>query len=134
MLIAATVLVVFPFQNAGGAVGQWGQAIFLAPVIVGVIAFLGVFAWSLFLYRRWGDKIAAALPMSLLRNRIYSSAALNTMFLGFPYIAIIYAFPIRCQVVNGKDALIAGVMLLPSKEFLQPFSSCLETFGARDFP
>ncbi|KAI0442121.1 major facilitator superfamily transporter [Xylaria telfairii] len=113
MLIAATVLVVFPFQNAGGAVGQWGQAIFLAPVIVGVIAFLGVFAWSLFLYRRWGDKIAAALPMSLLRNRIYSSAALNTTFLGFPYIAIIYAFPIRCQVVNGKDALIAGVMLLP---------------------
>lgn len=23
------------------------------------------------------------------------------------------AFPLRCQVVNGKDALIAGVMLLP---------------------
>ncbi|TGJ85966.1 hypothetical protein E0Z10_g2812 [Xylaria hypoxylon] len=113
LLIAATVLVVFPFQNAGSATNQWGQAIFLAPLIVGLIAFLGVFAWSLFVDRRWGDKIAAALPMSLLRDRVYASAVLNTMFLGFPYILIVYAFPLRCQVVNGKDALIAGVMLLP---------------------
>ncbi|KAI0555062.1 major facilitator superfamily transporter [Xylaria curta] len=112
LLIVATVLVVFPFQNVGGT-EQWGQATFLAPLIVGVIAFLGVFAWSLFINRRWGDKIAAALPMGLLRNRIYTSAALSTMFLAFPYILIVYAFPLRCQVVNGKDALIAGVMLLP---------------------
>lgn len=113
LLIAAAVLIVFPFQNAGSATDQWGQAIFLAPLIVGLIAFLGVFAWSLFVDRRWGDKIAAALPMSLLRDRVYASAVLNTMFLGFPYILIIYAFPLRCQVVNGRDALIAGIMLLP---------------------
>ncbi|KAI0193211.1 major facilitator superfamily transporter [Xylaria flabelliformis] len=112
MLIVATVLIVFPFQNVGGT-EQWGRATFLAPLIVGVIALLGVFAWSLIIDRRWGDKIAAALPMSLLRNRIYTSAALSTMFLAFPYILIVYAFPLRCQVVNGKDALIAGVMLLP---------------------
>ncbi|KAI0908905.1 major facilitator superfamily transporter [Ustulina deusta] len=113
LLIAAAVLIVFPFQNAGSATDQWGQAIFLAPLIVGLIAFLGVFAWSLFVDRRWGDKIAAALPMSLLRDRVYASAVLNTMFLGFPYILIIYAFPLRCQVVNGRDALLAGIMLLP---------------------
>ncbi len=112
LLIAAAVLIVFPFQNAGSAT-EWGQAIFLAPLIVGLIAFLGVFAWSLFVDRRWGDKIAAALPMSLLRDRVYASAVLNTMFLGFPYILIIYAFPLRCQVVNGRDALLAGIMLLP---------------------
>ncbi|KAI1131292.1 major facilitator superfamily transporter [Nemania abortiva] len=113
LLIAATVLVVFPFQSAGSATDEWGQAIFLAPLVLGLIAFLGVFAWSFFADRRWGDKIAAALPMNLLRNRIYALAALNTMFLGFPYILIVYAFPLRCQVVNGKDALVAGVMLLP---------------------
>ncbi|KAI0874139.1 major facilitator superfamily transporter [Hypoxylon argillaceum] len=113
LLIAGTVLVVFPFQSAGSATDQWGQAIFIAPLILGLIAFLGVFAWSLFVNRRWGDRIAAALPMSLLRNRVYALAVLNTMFLGFPYILIVYAFPLRCQVVNGKDALIAGVMLLP---------------------
>ncbi|KAI0539271.1 major facilitator superfamily transporter [Xylaria digitata] len=113
LLIAATVLVVFPFQNAGGATNQWDRAIFLVPLVVGLIAFFSVFAWSLYVDRHWGDKIAAALPMSLLRDRVYASAVLNTMFLGFPYILIVYAFPLRCQVVNGKDALIAGVMLLP---------------------
>ncbi|KAJ8120292.1 hypothetical protein ONZ43_g2962 [Nemania bipapillata] len=35
------------------------------------------------------------------------------MFIGFPFILIVYAFPLRCQVVNGKDALMAGIMLLP---------------------
>ncbi|GAP83616.1 putative major facilitator superfamily transporter [Rosellinia necatrix] len=113
LLIAATVLVVFPFQNAGGATDQWGRAIFLAPLITGLIAFVGVFSWSLFIDRRWGDKIAAAVPMNLVRNRVYASAALNTMFLGFPYILVIYAFPLRCQIVNGKDSLVAGIMLLP---------------------
>ncbi|KAI0970287.1 major facilitator superfamily transporter [Xylaria arbuscula] len=113
LLIAAVVLIVFPFQTVGTATNQWDHAIFLAPLIVGLIAFFAVFAWSLFVHRRWGDKLAAALPVSLLRDRVYSSAVLNTMFLGFPYILIIYAFPLRCQVVNGKDALIAGVMLLP---------------------
>lgn len=113
LLIVATVLIVFPFQSAGSAPDQWNKAIFLAPLIVGSIAFIGVFAWSIFAHRRWGDKIAAALPMNLLRNRVYASSVLNTMFLGFPYILIIYAFPLRCQVVNGKDALVAGIMLLP---------------------
>ncbi|KAI1425369.1 major facilitator superfamily transporter [Xylaria sp. FL1777] len=113
LLIAAAVLIVFPFQTAGSATDQWGKAIFVAPLIIGLTAFLGVFFWSLFVDRRWGDKIAAALPMSLLRDRVYALAVLNTMFLGFPYILIIYAFPLRCQVVNGKDALMAGVMLLP---------------------
>ncbi|KAI8632423.1 major facilitator superfamily transporter [Xylariaceae sp. FL1651] len=113
LLIAATVLVVFPFQSAGGATDQWSQAVFLAPLVVGAAAWIGTFAWSLFVDRRWGDRVAAALPMSLLRNRMYASAALNTMFLGFPFILVVYALPLRFQVVNGKDALIAGVMLLP---------------------
>ncbi|KAI1814672.1 major facilitator superfamily transporter [Poronia punctata] len=113
LLIAATVLVVFPFQSAGATAGQWNQAVFLAPLIVGSLAFLAVITWSIFVDKRWGDKVAAALPLPLLRNRVYASAVLNTMFVGFPYILTVYAFPLRCQVVNGKDALIAGVLLLP---------------------
>ncbi|KAI2628940.1 major facilitator superfamily transporter [Xylaria nigripes] len=113
LLIAATVLIVFPFQSVGAATDQWDQAIFLAPLVVGLIALVGVLAWSFFIERRWGDKVAAALPVNLLRNRVYASAVLNTMFLSFPYMLIVYAFPIRSQVVNQKDPLIAGVMLLP---------------------
>ncbi|KAI0012220.1 major facilitator superfamily transporter [Xylariaceae sp. FL0662B] len=113
LLIAAAVLVVFPFQNAEGATDQWSQAIFIAPVIAGVVSWAGLLLWSIFIEQRWGDEIAAAIPMCLLRNRAYASAALHTMFIGFPYMVIVYTFPQRLQVVHDKDALISGIMLLP---------------------
>ncbi|KAK6953929.1 hypothetical protein Daesc_003891 [Daldinia eschscholtzii] len=113
LLIAASVLVVFPFQNAAVLGGQWSKPVFIAPLIFGIILWLGLFTWSIFVDWRLNDIIDAALPMRLLRDRIYAAAVLNTLFLGFPYMLVIYAFPLRLQVVNDKSALIAGVMLLP---------------------
>ncbi|KAI1652686.1 major facilitator superfamily transporter [Daldinia decipiens] len=113
LLIAAAVLVVLPFQNAAMMEDQWSKPVFIAPLIIGVISWLGLFAWSVFIDRQLGDVIDAALPMRLLRDRVYAAAVLNTLFLGFPYMLIVYAFPIRLQVVNDKSALLAGVMLLP---------------------
>lgn len=51
--------------------------------------------------------------MKLVRNRVYTSALIHTMLIGFSFFTVIYAFPLRLQVVNGKSALTAGVMLLP---------------------
>ncbi|KAI1382442.1 major facilitator superfamily transporter [Hypoxylon crocopeplum] len=113
LLIAAAVLVVFPFQNAGLTTDQWSKAIFIAPVVIGVVLWVALFGWSVFVEWRWGDAIIATLPMRLLRDRVYASAVLNTLILGFPYMLIVYSFPLRLQIVNGQDALIAGVMLLP---------------------
>ncbi|KAL7629686.1 hypothetical protein AAE478_001209 [Parahypoxylon ruwenzoriense] len=117
LLIAAAVLVVFAFQSVGVETDQWSKAIFIAPLVLGVASGLGLFLWSIFIERRWGDEMAAAIPMRLLRHRVYAAAVLNTLFLGFPYILIIYTFPLRLQVVNGKDTLISGVMLLPMLGF-----------------
>ncbi|KAI5861659.1 major facilitator superfamily domain-containing protein [Durotheca rogersii] len=113
LLISFAVLIVYAFQSVGIDSDRWSQAVFIAPLAVGVVSAIGLLLWSLFVERQWGDAMAAALPMNLLRDRVYTSAALNTMFLGFPYILIIYAFPLRLQVVNGKDPLISGVFLLP---------------------
>ncbi|KAK8051393.1 hypothetical protein PG993_002778 [Apiospora rasikravindrae] len=113
LLIAAATLVVFPFQNAGSAGNVWDKAIFLAPLLVGVCCWVALIAWSMFADRRWGDKLAAAFPMRLMRDRVYTATILNTAFVGFLFIMLIYAFPLRLQVVNGKSALMAGVMLLP---------------------
>ncbi|KAI2463249.1 major facilitator superfamily transporter [Annulohypoxylon bovei var. microspora] len=113
LLIAAAVLVVFPFQNIGTMTDQWSKAAFLVPLVIGAVLWLSLLAWSIFIEKRWGHEIAAALPICLLRNRVYAAAVLNTLFIGFPYMLIIYAFPLRLQIVNGKDALMAGVMLLP---------------------
>ncbi|KAK9426073.1 putative Major facilitator superfamily transporter [Seiridium unicorne] len=112
LLIAAAILVVFPFQNASSN-ALFDKAIFLAPLLSGLACCVALMGWEVFVDRCWGDKIAAAFPLRLLRNRVYSSALIVTLFLGFPFIMLVYAFPLRLQVVNGKSSLMAGIMLLP---------------------
>lgn len=113
LLVAASVLIVFSFQNAGSDSQQWNQAVFIAPLVIGILGLFALFAWEYFQERRWRGKKAAAFPLGLLQNHVYVAAFLNTMFTGFPYFLSIYTFPIRFQVVNGKSALQAGLMLLP---------------------
>ncbi|XXG95031.1 hypothetical protein Hte_001291 [Hypoxylon texense] len=113
LLIAGSVLVVFPFQDAGSSPDQWSKAIFIGPLVVGAVSWLGLFVWSIFVERSREDTVDVVLPMRLMRNPVYMGAALNTLCLGFPYMLIIYAFPLRLRVVDGKDAFTAGVMLLP---------------------
>ncbi|KAI1763177.1 major facilitator superfamily transporter [Hypoxylon sp. FL1150] len=125
LLIVGSVLVVFPFQNAGDTLNRWSNVIFVAPLIIGVASWLGLFLWSIFVERRRED-IDAALPMRLMRDRVYTGAVLNTMCLGFPNMLLIYAFPLRVQVINEKDALIAGVMLL---SMLGPSALCSLIIG-----
>ncbi|KAF5235124.1 hypothetical protein FOXYS1_15668, partial [Fusarium oxysporum] len=67
----------------------------------------------IFIQHRWHDRFASAFPINIFRNRIYSTAVVNTLLNGFPYLLLIYAIPLRFQVVSGKSALISGVMLLP---------------------
>lgn len=112
LLITAAILIVFPFQNASSG-ALWDKAIFLAPLLIGVVCWIALVIWEIFVERYWGDKLAAAFPIRLLRNRVYSSAVVNTLFLGFPFIMLVYAFPLRLQIVNGKTSLLAGVMMLP---------------------
>ncbi|KAI1134460.1 major facilitator superfamily transporter [Hypoxylon sp. FL0543] len=113
LLIAAAVLIVFPFQNAGLQRNEWSRAVFIAPLTVGVVAWLGLIAWSIYIDRRWGHVMSAALPVRLLHDHVYAAVAVNTLLLGFPYMLVVYAFPLRLQIVNGKDPLMAGLMLLP---------------------
>ncbi|KAF6807597.1 major facilitator superfamily transporter [Colletotrichum plurivorum] len=113
LLVAASVLVVFSFQNIGADEKKWHQAIFIAPATIGCTCFIALIAWEALVDRFWGKRIMAAVPLRLLRNHVYLAAMFNTMFLGFPYLLVVYAFPIRLQIVNGKSSLLAGVMLLP---------------------
>ena len=113
LLLAAAVLVIFAFQNAGGNADQWGHAVFLAPLLVGIACLIGLFVWEIIVERFLGDRLAVPFPLQLLRNHVYLAGMIHTMFLGFPYLMIIYAFPLRSQVVNGQSSLLAGVMLLP---------------------
>lgn len=114
LVIAAAVLVTFAFQNAGAdsSGNPWAKAIFIAPFVVGVSCWIGLAAWQHCLHRRSPRKMAA-LPPTLVRNHVFAAAALNTVFLGFAFLATLYTMPLRLQVVNGKSPIMAGVTLLP---------------------
>ncbi|KAF4995437.1 hypothetical protein FGRMN_5118 [Fusarium graminum] len=115
LAIAAAVLIVFSFQNAGTSRSNeaWDTAVFIAPLVCGLVACFVLVAWQIFIQRRWRDRFAPAFPISIFKNRVYSTAVINTLLNGFPYLLLIYAIPLRFQVVSGKSALIAGIMLLP---------------------
>jgi hypothetical protein len=113
LLIAAAVLVTFSFQNAGFDPTSWQKASFIAPLVLGLLFWVALFVWSAIVEKYWNDKLLAALPLGLLRNRVYTAGVLNTLFMGFPFMMMVYAFPLRAQAVNGKQPLEAGVLLLP---------------------
>ncbi|KAF4952660.1 hypothetical protein FGADI_6550 [Fusarium gaditjirri] len=115
LAIAAAVLVVFSFQNAGTERSShgWKTSIFIAPLVCGLLACGLLVAWQIFIQHRWHDRFAPAFPINIFRNRVYSTAVVNTLLNGFPYLLLIYTIPLRFQVVSGKSALISGVMLLP---------------------
>ncbi|KAF7542778.1 hypothetical protein G7Z17_g11284 [Cylindrodendrum hubeiense] len=114
LTISAAVLVVFSFQNAGSSSDdEWNKAIFLAPLLCGIFAWALLAAWQYVIHRRLENRLAPAFPFSIFKNRVYTAAVLNTMLLGYPYLLLIYAIPVRIQVVGGKSSLVAGVMLLP---------------------
>ncbi|KAK4448125.1 MFS general substrate transporter, partial [Podospora aff. communis PSN243] len=113
LLVAAAVLIVFPFQNSGVEGGNWSSVKFIAPLVFGVFSLAALFVWQWYVERKWPEKFASTLPMVLLRNRGYSATVIHATLTGFPYFVAIYTFPMRFQVVNGKNPFEAGLMLLP---------------------
>lgn len=63
--------------------------------------------------RFWEESFASMFPLRLVKQRVYLTYVVSTLLIGFPYFMIIYALPLRFQVVNGKSPLTAGVSLLP---------------------
>lgn len=112
LLSAASVLVVFSFQQAGVIANVWGQGRFLGPLITGCACCVLFSIWEFFVSTRI-HSISPILPGRLLKSRIYSSAALGTALIGFVYFVVIYSLPLRFQVVDGKSPLTAGISLLP---------------------
>lgn len=113
LIIAASVLVVFSFQEAGTRNHAWGTALFLAPVIIGSFCWIALFGWEVLVAHFWETSIAAIFPLRLMKRRVFMAYVISTLLTGFPYFLIIYSLPLRFQVVNGRTPLSAGVSLLP---------------------
>ncbi|KAG5993730.1 hypothetical protein E4U43_003413 [Claviceps pusilla] len=113
---AAAVLVVFAFQNSSSSsstVNHWGSALFIVPLVLGIVSWIALFAWQYTIERRLAARFSPIFPIRLFHHALYASGLLNTLLLGFPYLLLVYVVPLRIQVVGGKSPLLAGVMLLP---------------------
>ncbi|KAG9595160.1 MFS general substrate transporter, partial [Aureobasidium melanogenum] len=110
LLIAASVLVVFAFQEAGLRPNSWDKTLFLVPLLVGCFCWCALFAWE---YFASSHSISAILPPRLLKRRVYISTVVVTMLTGFVNFIAIYSLPLHFQIVNGTSSLVAGVALLP---------------------
>lgn len=110
LLIAASVLVVFAFQQAGLRPKSWDTVLFLAPLLVGCLCWCILFAWELFASH---NSIFTILPPRLLKRRVYTSTVIITILTGFVNFNAIYGLPLHFQIVNGSTPLMAGVSLLP---------------------
>jgi hypothetical protein len=117
LLIAASIPLVLAFQEAGIHIvynkDVWKTAIFLAPLIVGIICWIALFGWEYIASNYRSASINALLPLRLAKSRVYVSAVGATMLSGFPYFVVIYSLPIHFQVVNEHSALASGIALLP---------------------
>ncbi|KAK6000800.1 hypothetical protein QM012_003525 [Aureobasidium pullulans] len=110
LLIAASVLVVFAFQQAGLRPNSWCKALFLAPLLVGCFCWCALFAWEVFAS---SHSISVILPPRLLKRRVYMTTVVVTMLTGFVNFIAIYSLPLHFQVANETSSLIAGAALLP---------------------
>ncbi|KAM3466232.1 hypothetical protein NHJ6243_000972 [Beauveria neobassiana] len=115
LIIAASVLIIFAFQRAGETSRNiFSSSIFIAPLTTGLLCWGGVFVWAFLVESgRFGAGLVPALPFKLFRNRHYTSAALTTLLIGYPYLQIIFTFPSRAQIVSGKSVMMSGLELLP---------------------
>ncbi|KAG9238737.1 MFS multidrug transporter-like protein [Amylocarpus encephaloides] len=113
LVIAASVLVVFSFQEAGLHHNNWRTALFIAPLIFGCLCYVLLFVWEYLVAKYWEGSFATMFPLRLIKRRIYMGYVLVTLIGGFPYFMIIYSLPLRFQVVNERSQLIAGLALLP---------------------
>ncbi|PMD64418.1 MFS multidrug transporter-like protein [Hyaloscypha bicolor E] len=113
LIIAASVLIVFSFQEAGLKTNAWKQAIFIVPLAIGCLCAAALVGWEYFVAHSWEGKLATMFPLRLMESRVYMGCVATALLGGFPYFVVIYALPLRLQVVNEKSALLAGVSLLP---------------------
>lgn len=111
LLIAATVLVVFAFQETGTHIA-WSDPLFIGPIVSGIVCWILLLGWQFVIWKQ-GRTIAAVIPVDLFKNRRYMAGVFSTMFMGFAFFSCIYNIPLRVQTVHGRSSLAAGVALLP---------------------
>lgn len=77
LLLAASTLLVFALQQAGGKRYEWNSPIIIGTLIVSAVCWIGLFAWIILLeYGKTNIKMKAIFPVSVALQRPIGSALL----------------------------------------------------------
>jgi len=117
LLTAFSVLLVFGLNEGSIAPGGFKSALFIGPLVVSILCLVALIVWQVAIAHDitliFPKTITPLFPTRLLRNRPYVAAVACTLATGLPTLTLLFALPLRLQIVNGRNALTAGTALLP---------------------
>jgi len=115
LLIAFSVLLVFSLNQGSLDLRGFHSALFIGPLVASITCLVLLILWQYTLSNSTSlsTKITPLFPSRLLRNRPFIAATVCTLLSGFPTLTLLFALPLRLQVVNDRNALTAGTALLP---------------------
>ncbi|KAI3055433.1 hypothetical protein CBS147352_2886 [Aspergillus niger] len=114
LILVGSVLFVFILNEAAIRAYAWNSA----PVIIVLI--ISALSWGALVYWQWVilskprfKQIQPQLPFRLLSSRVMVAGFVSTILTGFVMLLVIVNIPLRAQIVNLKDAVASGILLLP---------------------
>lgn len=117
LLIGFSVLLVFGLNEGSIVPSGFRSVLFIGPLIASIVCLLALILWQVAIARNitliFAKTITPLFPTRLLRNRPYVAAVACTLATGLPTLTLLFALPLRLQIVNGLNALTAGTALLP---------------------
>lgn len=117
LLIAFSVLLVFGLNEGSIAPRGFRSALFVGPLVASIVSLIALVIWQIAIANditlMFPKTITPLFPTRLLRNRPYVAAVACTLATGLPTLTLLFALPLRLQIVNGLNALTAGTALLP---------------------
>ncbi|KAF4629376.1 hypothetical protein G7Y89_g8774 [Cudoniella acicularis] len=114
LLLAASALLVFALQQAGGNRYSWNSPTIISTLVISGISWCILVAWIVWLeYGNSKMAMKAIFPVSIAMKRPVGLAILSAFLAGFPFFVVVINLPTRFQIVNGDGPILSGVHLLP---------------------
>ncbi|KAI0017211.1 drug resistance transporter EmrB/QacA subfamily [Xylariomycetidae sp. FL0641] len=111
LLLGASILVVFAFEEAGTR-QPWDSPLIISTLSVGGTLFIAFLAWEK-IVDRGTSSTEPIFPLHLLKSRLFTGLALVGFLTGPPFMTMLFNLPQRFQAVDGENAFQAGLRLLP---------------------
>ncbi|GFF35577.1 hypothetical protein IFM46972_04597 [Aspergillus udagawae] len=113
-IMLGSVVFVFILNQAASRVYAWKSAPVILIIVISGLAWIALVCWEWIV--SWHPKlrhVLPQLPFRLLADRVMLAGFLSTMLTGFVMLLVIINIPLRAQLVNLKDAIESGILLLP---------------------